>query len=336
MVLKKRCDAVFEGGGVRGIGLVGAVYQMERSGYTFGNVAGSSAGAIIASLLAAGYTGEEIYEEMKRVNYFKFKEKHLLDYFGIVGKLLSILFHFGIYSADYFEQWLTELLSRKGVYTFGDLKCGSHTGHCKYKLQVTASDITDEELLVFPRDFHKFGIMADMYPIAKAVRMSMSIPVFYEPFILRDQSGKKHYIADGGMLSNYPMWLLDEGTTEPQYPTIGFKFCEQKECSTLCKCNRMNIVEYMGQLVSTMMDVYDKGYIAHSQGDLQRSIQIPVHITVNGTDQKIRTTDFAITSEESQALFQNGVNAATEFLQRWDFHEWKQKYRLSEKNKTDR
>ncbi len=80
------------------------------------------------------------------------------------------------------------------------------------------------------------------------------------------------------------------------------------------KCNRMNIVEYMGQLVSTMMDVYDKGYIAHSQGDLQRSIQIPVHITVNGTDQKIRTTDFAITSEESQALFQNGVNAATEFF----------------------
>ena len=232
--MKKRCDAVFEGGGVRGIGLVGAVYQMERSGYIFGNVAGSSAGAIIASLLAAGYTGEEIYEEMKHVNYFKFKEKHLLDYFGIVGKLLSILFHFGIYSADYFEQWLTELLSKKGVYTFGDLKCGSHTGHCKYKLQVTASDITDEELLVFPRDLHKFGIMADMYPIAKAVRMSMSIPVFYEPFILREQSGKKHYIVDGGMLSNYPMWLLDEGTTEPRYPTIGFKFCEQKECSTLC------------------------------------------------------------------------------------------------------
>ena len=138
------------------------------------------------------------------------------------------------------------------------------------------------------------------------------------------------------MLSNYPMWILDEGTTEPQYPTIGFKFCEPKECSTLCKCNRMNIVEYMRQLVSTMMDVYDKGYIAHSQGDLQRSIQIPVHITVNGTDQKIRTTDFAITSEESQALFQNGVNAATAFLQHWDFHEWKQNYRFSEKNKTDR
>lgn len=334
--MKKRCDAVFEGGGVRGIGLVGAVYQMERNGYTFGNVAGSSAGAIIASLLAAGYTGEEIYDEMKSINYFKFKEKHLLGYFGSVGKLLSILFRFGIYSADYFEQWLTELLSKKGVSTFGDLKYGSHTGHCNYKLQVTASDITDEELLVFPRDLHKFGIMAETYPIAKAVRMSMSIPIFYKPFILRDQSGKKHYIVDGGMLSNYPMWLLDEGTTEPQYPIIGFQFCDQKECSTLCKCSRINIIEYMRQLISTMMDARDKEYMARSKGDLQRSIQIPVHITVNGTDQKIRTTDFAITLEESQILFQNGVNAATEFLQHWNFDAWKQKYRLSEKNKTDR
>ena len=62
-----------------------------------------------------------------------------------------------------------------------------------------------------------------------------------------------------------------------------------------------------------MMDARDKEYMARSKGDLQRSIQIPVHITVNGTDQKIRTTDFTITLEESQILFQNGVNAATEF-----------------------
>ena len=30
------------------------------------------------------------------------------------------------------------------------------------------------------------------------------------------------------MLSNYPMWLLDEGTTEPQYPIIDFNFATQK------------------------------------------------------------------------------------------------------------
>ena len=30
-----RADAVFEGGGVKGIGLVGAVSEIERAGYEF-------------------------------------------------------------------------------------------------------------------------------------------------------------------------------------------------------------------------------------------------------------------------------------------------------------
>jgi NTE family protein len=55
-----RADAVFEGGGVKGIGLVGAVTVMEERGYRWMNLAGTSAGAIVASLLAAGYTGPEL------------------------------------------------------------------------------------------------------------------------------------------------------------------------------------------------------------------------------------------------------------------------------------
>ena len=50
-----RCDAVFEGGGVKGIGLVGAVAATEELNYEFRNVAGTSAGAIVAALVAAGY-----------------------------------------------------------------------------------------------------------------------------------------------------------------------------------------------------------------------------------------------------------------------------------------
>ena len=52
-------DAVFEGGGVKGIALVGAVAVAEEKGYRWANLAGTSAGAIVASLLAAGYTGAE-------------------------------------------------------------------------------------------------------------------------------------------------------------------------------------------------------------------------------------------------------------------------------------
>ncbi len=47
-----KCDAVFEGGGVKGIGLVGAISEIEKAGYGFENLAGTSAGAIVASLLS--------------------------------------------------------------------------------------------------------------------------------------------------------------------------------------------------------------------------------------------------------------------------------------------
>jgi NTE family protein len=57
--MPNKCDAVFEGGGVKGIGLVGALAVTEAQGYEFENVAGTSAGAIIAALVAAGYRAGE-------------------------------------------------------------------------------------------------------------------------------------------------------------------------------------------------------------------------------------------------------------------------------------
>src|ERR671930_1607267 len=52
----QRVDAVFEGGGVKGIALIGAAAVVEAAGYRFYNLAGTSAGAIVAALLGAGYT----------------------------------------------------------------------------------------------------------------------------------------------------------------------------------------------------------------------------------------------------------------------------------------
>ncbi|HAU31286.1 MAG: Putative esterase of the alpha-beta hydrolase superfamily [Desulfotomaculum sp. 46_80] len=51
-------DGVFEGGGVKGIGLVGAVAGIEEAGYEFENMAGTSVGAIVAALLAVDYKAE--------------------------------------------------------------------------------------------------------------------------------------------------------------------------------------------------------------------------------------------------------------------------------------
>ena len=50
-------DLVCKGGGVKGIALVGSVCYLEERGYVFKNIAGTSVGAIVASLLAVGYSG---------------------------------------------------------------------------------------------------------------------------------------------------------------------------------------------------------------------------------------------------------------------------------------
>lgn len=57
-------DLVFEGGGAKGIVLVGAYEIYANAGHTFGRLLGTSAGAITAALLAAGYTAQEMLDAL--------------------------------------------------------------------------------------------------------------------------------------------------------------------------------------------------------------------------------------------------------------------------------
>ena len=88
---------------MRGIGHVGAVCRMEQAGWQFADMAGSSAGAIIAALLAAGYTGKELKKELETLEYMRFKGTDLPDHFGMIGKSVSLLLSLGIYNTDYLE-----------------------------------------------------------------------------------------------------------------------------------------------------------------------------------------------------------------------------------------
>ena len=324
-----KADAVFEGGGVKGIGLVGAISEIEKAGYVFENLAGTSAGAIVASLLAVGYSAAEIKNELERLHYNDFRDEGLLDQLGLFGKSLSIGFEYGIYEGEFFEDWLERLLVVKGKTTFGQIKTKYKDDKYKYKFQAIAADISDRRLLVLPNDLKLFGINPDGFSISRAVRMSMSIPFFFEPVELRDTSGRKHFIVDGGLLSNYPVWLLDDGSDDPPWPTFGFKLMERDK-RELQKAKRKpinNPISFLKAIVGTMLDAHDSYHISKSKGDYDRTIGIPTVITIDNMDKEIGTTDFSITPEESQALYENGVEVAKKFLETWDFDEWKEKYR---------
>jgi len=324
-----KADAVFEGGGVKGIGLVGAVSVIEMAGYEFENLAGTSAGAIVASLLAVGYSAAELKQELENLNYNDFKDEGLLDKLGFFGKGLSLGFEYGIYEGEFFETWLERLLIAKGKTTFGDIRTQYEEEKYVYKFQAIAADITDRRLLVLPGDLKLFGINPDEFSISRAVRMSMSIPFFFEPVELRDTSGRKHFIVDGGLLSNYPVWLLDDGTSDPPWPTFGFKLMEPNK-RELKKGKRNpinNPIRFLKAIVGTMLDAHDRYHISESKGDYDRTIGIPTVVKLNGVEKEIATADFGIAGEESQALYKNGVQAAEKFLKKWDFAKWKKKYR---------
>jgi len=327
--MTKKIDAVFEGGGVKGIGLVGAVSEIENAGYEFENLAGTSAGAIVASLLAVGFTAKELKEELEKLNYLDFKDEGFLDKLGIVGKGLSIGFEYGVYEGEYFENWIGNLMDSKGKTTFGDIKTDYPEEKYKYKVQVIAADITDRRLLVLPGDLKDFGFDPDQFSIAKAVRMSMSIPIFFEPVKLQDSRGKNHIIVDGGMLSNYPIWLLDDGTSDPPWPTFGFKLIEldKRRLKKSVKNPIDNPISFLKALVVTMIDAHDNYHISKTKGDYNRTIGISTVAKMKGDEKEIKATDFDITKEESQALFENGEEAARNFLKKWDFEKWKKKYR---------
>ena len=152
-----KADAVFEGGGVKGIGLAGAVAEIEKAGYEFKNLAGTSAGAIVAGLLAVGYKAGEIRAELEQLDYHKFLDEGLLDRFGILGKAMSLGFELGIYEGQFFQKWYEGLLKAKGKTTFGQVKTRYEDDRYRYKLQVIASDLTDQRLLVLPRHLKDFA-----------------------------------------------------------------------------------------------------------------------------------------------------------------------------------
>ncbi len=301
----KKCNAVFEGGGVRGIGHVGAVCRMEQGGWQFADLAGSSAGAIVAALLAAGYTGNELKKELETIDYMRFKGMDLPDHLGLIGKSISLLFSLGIYNTDYLESWLNGLLSRKGIHSFSDVE------RLGRKLNITASDLTEKRLLIFPEDLEVFTDEPKEFPISLAVRMSVSIPVFFEPVRLKDKYGRKHLIVDGGLLSNYPLWLFDGSRNT--YPTFGFQFTDgDGPCHCpICKA-RPNLVDYLKAIISTSLDAIDRHSL--SAEDYERTICIPAVAGTEENRRKISAVDFGIGREDSQALFRNGWDAADRFL----------------------
>lgn len=327
-------DLVFEGGGVKGIGLAGAYAALEEDGWEPQCVAGASAGAITAALVAAGYTGDELREEVLALQFGEFKDEGWEDRVPVIGKQMSVLLDFGVYEGQRFLQWMTEKLDRKGVRTFGDLEpTGSDDPRRGFRLQVIVSDVSRHEMLVLPRDAEKIGSTPATLSIAYAVRMSMSIPIFFEPVRhSNDSTGVEHLIVDGGMLSNFPVWLFD-AAQRPRFPTFGLLLVESAARTSVADrldavavSRSQSIIDYLKALAQTLMEAHDRMHVA--EAEFARTIPIP---TLG-----VRTTDFDLSRDRALELYASGYDAANAFLGSFDFENYIAAFRSGDPAPTRR
>jgi NTE family protein len=320
-------DLVFEGGGVKGIGLAGAFAELERRGFQPKSVAGTSAGAITAALVGAGYSSAELDEVLLKLPFADFKDESWLDKVPGVGRAANVLLELGIYEGRVFQDWIAGLLQTKGITQFGALVDDQAEDPAnRYRLRVIASDVTHRRMLVLPNDADHLGLDPDEMDIAYAVRMSMSIPVFFEPVVHKNpKTGERHLIVDGGMLSNFPVWLFDRHGRDPRWPTFGMMLVEPEPTKPIGHriateddgVERGSLVDFVKSLALTMMAAHDRLYI--EQATYARTIPIP---TLG-----VGTTEFEIKPDRISALYDSGHKAAADFLDRWNFAAYIEEYR---------
>jgi len=316
----KAADLVFEGGGVKGIGFGGALQALADDGYEIKNVAGTSAGAITAALVAAGYTAEELDGLLREMPFKDFCDEGKIDRLP-GGKLFSVVSELGVYEGTVFQDWITQRLKEKGVTKFGDLlnpdALDPMDPDQKWRLRVIASDVTNRRMLVLPGDAERLGIQPDDLDVGYAVRMSMSIPIFYEPVVHRN-GDKETLIVDGGMLSNFPVWLFDRKDGHPpRWPTFGLLLVEpdptkevgERLDNELQVAERGSLVDFVKSLALTMLAAHDRLYVDNAT--YARTIPIP---TLG-----VGTTEFDIEQDRILALRDSGFGAAKEFLSTWNF-----------------
>lgn len=326
-----KIDGVFEGGGAKGTAYAGVLETLREKGVWFERVAGTSAGAITAALIAAGYQAKcddenDIRSKPEYVRHYDclrgiiyntdfnaFKDK---PRFGT----LSLLKNSGFYKGDAFRDWIEERITAK-------VKPNATFADMPLDLSIVASDITNERYLIF----NKYTTPA--MQVADAVRMSMSIPFFFRVY---KWHGSGQYstdgpmrVVDGGLLSNYPVWLFDSDNeflpnseADKKRPTVGFYLIEKpdpeldgepsdqeegmqssktiesekKGFSPLAFIKRLPVIQDIGCIMNTLLSANDKRYIKKSKW----ANTVPIFVNDYGV------TQFDLTMSQKEDLSYRG------------------------------
>jgi NTE family protein len=212
-------NLVLEGGGIRGVAFAGA-FEMLDSFHILPEirqVAGTSAGAVQALMLALGYNSNEISDLSRNMRYSRLNDGG----FMLLGGSIRLKRRYGYYRGNALNEMLGNLIAARtgnSDLTFQQLDSLTKTRNSFRHLFVVVTNLSTQEVLV---------LSSATYPdmkIKDAVTASAAIPFYFEPVVI-DSRGKTYppgtrgdslyYLADGGLVANYPYFVFihDTGAT---------------------------------------------------------------------------------------------------------------------------
>lgn len=291
-------NLVLEGGGVKGIAYAGATVALEEAGIMDGIIrcAGTSAGAIAATLIAMRYSGAELYGVLRATDW-----KSFLDHDFGPDRALRLIKKFGLYKGQVFREWMVDQIARKcggnGHIHFADME-----GFGFRELTIIGADISTHSLVRFSAK------ETPMWRVADAVRVSMSIPFFFAAVRGEDT----HVYVDGGAIDNFPIRLYDEICQKEE--TLGIRLDSAPEIAVYRDraAPPVHVIDdlsdFIRHLAKTATSMGLQGARHLDSEDWKRT----AYIDTLG----IGATDFDISEADCERLVESGKLGITEYLRR--------------------
>lgn len=194
---------VLSGGGARGIAHAGVLQRLDEGGYPVDFIVGTSAGALVGSLYACGYSGREIEALFSRVDFGRAFLDPLMRTTGRTleeqeaenGTLLGLQierglpsFALGLKSGREVRRTLEGLLAR------GDYFAGGDFDALRVKLRVLATNLETGRGRLFAS--------GDMVEVLRA---TMAVPGAFKPVLIEGQQ-----YVDGALVENIPVFQARE------------------------------------------------------------------------------------------------------------------------------
>ncbi|MGA2928061.1 MAG: patatin-like phospholipase family protein [Solirubrobacteraceae bacterium] len=300
-----RADAVFSGGGIKGLAFAGAVKAAEEAGYTeWQSLGGTSAGAIAAMAVAVGYDGDGL-KGLFGADFSKIDDRGGPFGLGVVANY----FDHGIVRGTALADWIESVL--KGAPVKEGDQAPEKFGDLKRSLKVVGTDIVHERMVVFPDDAGLYlddsgkPYTPESFPIATAVRISAGYPGFFPPIALTDAgTGSPGALVDGGVAASFPVFLFDD--PKPRWPTWAFRLFgglppEQPPNSPIK--GLFWPIDMIKDVIDTAIDALDSFELKTFP---ERVIAIPT-----GT---VSTLNFSLSQKDKDFLYNSGYDTAKKFF----------------------